>query len=150
MNTMTLDLVIQKTWAYQGVLHARAAHWSLDGQINFYSLVFPREQAILIKESPFTSRRATLTYDEPQLIKRGAWLVVHGELRSRDERVTLRDFIRRAENGAAVTPADLEALLGKLGSENRSINELIVDEVIFLGMHQLKDAAERGERSDAG
>jgi len=145
MNRITLDVVIQKTWAHQGVLHARAAHWSLDGAIHFYNLIFPRERAVLIKESPFTARRATLTYDAPQLIQRGAWLVVHGELHSRDERVTLRDFIRRAENGAAVTPADLEALIGKLGAENRSINELIVDEVIYLGLHPLKDATERGE-----
>lgn len=151
MNNVTIDGAVLATWTYNNNLHARLAFWRSDGQAQFCILVFPRDRALEIKEAAFAPRQSNVTPEDPQGIKRGAWIMVTGELRSRDERVTLRDFVKRAKGGTTATPAELEALEGKVGVENRSINEVHVAALTFLGTVNFReDARARAALEDNG
>lgn len=150
MNNVTIDGAVVATWTYNNHLHARLAFWRSDGQVQFCILVFPRDRALELKAAAFAPRQANLTPEEPQGIKRGAWLLVSGELRSRDERVTLRDFVKRAKGGTSATPEELETLEGKVGVENRSINEIHVSALTFLGTVNFREDGARAALEENG
>ena len=67
----------------------------------------------------------------PPQLKAGQRIVVVGRLTSREEDMTLADFIKRAEGGQGKPdPQDIERLAPLAGSERRSYTEIIADELI--------------------
>lgn len=85
----------------------------------------------------------------PPQLSNNALVIVAGALTSREERVGLAGFARRAEGGQGepLSRDEIKALEERLGEENRTYTEIVAEEVIVLAEPvQANDRERRGER----
>jgi len=136
-NLVMLDGIIQNTWTYNDVLHARLVHYEPDGSRGYYLAIFP--EVVQMKETDaqgsLSQRRVQLNRRNLDRVAKGVAVVVTGKLTHRDERVGLADFAKRARDGSGLDEADhitLTALAAKVGQENRAVVEIAVHELTFI------------------
>ncbi len=134
MNHVMLQGIIQHVWTQRSALCARLVHYDANGHPGYYTAVFQGD--VRVREAnngDATQRIVHLSRRNQDRLQKGAVVIVMGELSHRDERVGLQDFLRRCEGGdlSEAEQAQLQALAGRVGEENRAINEIHVRELAY-------------------